>query len=985
VRTRIIVGVAIALVASVIVWMWMHRGGGATAPATNGSAAGSLRIKGPHASAEPASIAGRVTRKADGAPIAGAVVSITSANLMSVIKSDTPPIVAVTDASGSFVAPKVAPGTYVVAATAIGYLPGTAPRLWLDAGEHQTGLVLALDAGGTLVKGTVSDIGGGPVNGARVSVHKDRELDWKRADLIAMTGADGTYQMSLPDGDFTAVASHDDYTRVNHDLEVKGKPVTLDFVLTPGGVIRGVVIAKDTKQPVPHAMVAASHRSNRYDGNGMPDTTTGDDGTFTIRSLRPGVIAVSAHARGYASVAPTTVELGIGEQLDGVRVLVDRAYSISGAVVKKGTKQGVPGVLIGAFSMTSGMQGMAPDPTDADGKFEIVGVRPGSMTLFAFGEHAVPEIGKQVTIVDKDVTGVEIEMETGVKVSGRVDPPQVASLSVELAGEIGIANIFQAIKTVLVHADSDAAGNFTLENVPPGAFKIVARTTAGPNGKLPVVVGDKDVGGLVVPIEPRASIAGHVLDSNNAPVAGMTVDAETIDDERHEMVSFSGGNSMSATTGADGGFKIVGLEAGKYRLSVAGDREERMAEMIENARDDKAKKDKKKDRPEVEVAAGQEHSGVTITIEARDGVIRGQVIGSDRQPAADTWVTAYREPGKSSMPMPKEAEEAANDVRWWAGSEPVLTGPDGKFTIAKLKRGTYTVIAEGPRGSSRASKASVKTGDTITIELQPLGTLAGHVTLRGAPVTSYSIECRGPAGPVDRPVSADDGSYDLEHLAPGSYKCTVEADNGTANGTVSVPAGAATLDLALSPWASLTGRVVSMFSGQPVAKINVFTSGMGKNSMADILTGNGPTTDADGRFLIDHVGVGSGQIVLMGASAGFKPLATQPYTATDGQRTDVGTIKIVPPRNGDAGTFGMAIAPEGTTSLTVTSVKAGGPAEAAGVVVGDKITSVDGHTVAELGPMQAMTFLSSGSVGIGETATLALERGATVSITSVKW
>jgi S1-C subfamily serine protease len=66
-------------------------------------------------------------------------------------------------------------------------------------------------------------------------------------------------------------------------------------------------------------------------------------------------------------------------------------------------------------------------------------------------------------------------------------------------------------------------------------------------------------------------------------------------------------------------------------------------------------------------------------------------------------------------------------------------------------------------------------------------------------------------------------------------------------------------------------------------------------------------------------------------------------------------------------------------------VKAGGPAEAAGVVVGDKISSVDGHTVAELGIVQAMTFLSSGSIGIGETATLVLERGATVSITSVKW
>src|SRR5258706_11198208 len=140
--------------------------------------------------------------------------------------------------------------------------------------------------------------------------------------MIEMTGTDGTYQITLPDGESAAAASHDDYTHVPHDLEVKGKPVTLDFVLTPGGVIRGVVIAKDTKQPVPRAMVAASHRGRFNDGGGMPDTTTGDDGTFTIRSLRPGVIAVSAPARGDAPVAPRAVDPGRGDQVRGHRLLV---------------------------------------------------------------------------------------------------------------------------------------------------------------------------------------------------------------------------------------------------------------------------------------------------------------------------------------------------------------------------------------------------------------------------------------------------------------------------------------------------------------------------------------------------------------------------------------------------------------------------------------------------------------------------------------
>jgi S1-C subfamily serine protease len=85
----------------------------------------------------------------------------------------------------------------------------------------------------------------------------------------------------------------------------------------------------------------------------------------------------------------------------------------------------------------------------------------------------------------------------------------------------------------------------------------------------------------------------------------------------------------------------------------------------------------------------------------------------------------------------------------------------------------------------------------------------------------------------------------------------------------------------------------------------------------------------------------------------------------------------------------MAVVPDGASALSVMSVKAGGPAEAAGVVAGDKITTIDGHTVAELTPIQSALFLASGHIGIGETVSLGVQHASgdptTVSITSVKW
>ncbi len=974
-----VVVVAIAL-AVALVWKLQHRSSSKSSESGGTTARDGMHVGRAAAAATPASLSGRVTRRSDGAGIANAVVAIVTSDLMAQMISEAPPIIVVTDATGAWTASKVTPGAYLVTATATGYLPAQLPKLWLASGEQHAGVVIALDAGGTLLHGTVTDVGGGPIGGAHVAVSRSSSIDLTHAELAAVTAPDGTYQLTLADGDYDVSVTHDDYTRGDHDAQIAGKPVVVDFVLTPGGVVRGQVIARDTGKPVPNAMVSASsHR--RFEGGGTRATADAD-GAFVVRGLHSGVISISASGRGYASATPTTVQIGIGEQLEGIRVLVDHALAIRGTVVKKGQHTGIPGIRVGVFSITGGRQSMAPDPSDADGKFEIVGVRPGSYMVYAFGENTVPEIGKAVQIVDKDVNGVEIEMATGVTISGRVEPPQVASIGISLAGEVGLANMLEAMKTFAVHADSDASGAFVLHNVPTGAFKLTARTTDGHQGSTPIVVADADQNGLVVTLEARASVSGRVVDTNNAPVAGIQLDAEPTE-ERRATMEFSGGGSTGATSAADGTFKLVGLDAGKYRIVASVDRTDRVMNELD--------KGKKKDPVEVELAAGVEHTGVVVTVEARDGVIRGEVIGSDRQPAADVWVTARRERAKSTTTTvtvgggdgDSDSDDDGELFAWT--SPPVLTGADGKFSIDRLKHGTYTVIADGPRGGSRAEKAAVKTGDSITIELQPLGTLTGHVARGGAPVTEYDLTCRGPAGPIDREVAAADGAYSLEHLAPGPYDCKASSDAGTASGKVDVPAGAAQLELVLIPWASLTGVVISMFSGAPVPGLTAITSMDGK-AMVAAMTGTGPVTDATGRFDVEQVGAGSGSLMVMSAS-GFTPLATRPYTATQGQRVDLGTIKVVPPRQGDAGTLGMTVAAVDNV-LSVTAVKAGGPAEAAGVQVGDKITTIDGQAVSVLGAQQSAQFLSSGQIGVGEVVQLGLDRGgATVqaTITSIKW
>ena len=989
--------VGIAIVLAIVLIAWKACGGSSK----HSNAASHGGVKGPAIGAvqkdrkgptQPASVSGRVTRKQDGAGVAGAIVSLTPAELMAMfIKSEAPTLVAVTDANGNWTAPRVMPGAYVIAATARGYLPGEHGKLTVGSGEQKKGIDITLTMGGTIVSGTVTDVGGGPIADARISATKGEIPDLSgHSELIATSNGDGKYELTLPDGDFRLEATHDDYTSDTERIEVAGAPLTVDFSLIPGAVVRGSVVARDSGKPVPGALVRAEGGGRGRGGDNGGTTVADENGNFVLRSLPGGTLELHALARGFATQTPTIVSVGISEQVEGVRVLVDGAYSIRGTVVRKGGDKPIPGITLGAFSIAAKSFGLALEPSAEDGSFEIVGLKPASYMLFAVGEGSVPDVGKQVDVVDKDVEGVKVEMSVGATLAGRVEPPMAgATISAQLAGAVGITNMFEAAKLVLVHGETDESGAFTLKNVPAANIKLSAMAPDGHAGELAVTVAETDQSGLVIKLEARASVSGRVIDTSGKPVASARVRADSQDDKPMSF-SFGPNRSGSTTTKPDGTFKLVGLEAGKTRVHASGGDDEYT--MWTRTDDDKSKS-----QQTLDLVAGKEVAGITLTIEAHDGVIRGTVMGPDRKPAADAWVTANR---RFEMdPKMKEAmkkagvddddDEGGPPRRGWPSGPPVLTNADGQFTISKLRKGTYDLTVEGPRGASHAEKTGVKTGDSVTIQLLSLGTMTGKVTVGGKPVTVYDINCDGPSDDAEKHITADDGSYTLDRLAPGTYKCDVSGDAGTAHVTkIEVPAGPITQDFALTRWATVTGVVVNVLTKQPIAGAHAVAGGsmFGAQNFNDMLTGKSPTTDANGRFTIKRVAVGKGRVAIM-PKDGFTPLGQRDYTAAEGQTVDVGTIEVIPPREGEAGTFGFSTEVK-EKDLVVASVKAGGPAEAAGIQVGDVITSINGKTVDSLTPPIAALLLASGTPEIGQTIQLEMQRSGspvTATVTSVKW
>lgn len=864
----------------------------------------------------PAVLGGVVRRAADGSGVAGAVVTVESrafgGAFVTAPQTDEP-IDVVTDAAGAWTVPAIKPGAYVVSAAAPELLPASVD-VDVAPATARGDLVLSLEAGGATVSGLVEDIGGGAIGGARVTVRPSGLASLSSArSFAALTDADGRYRLSLPDGSWEATASQADYTDDSEDFQVRGRPVGLDFTLTPAATIRGVVVARDTGKPVPGLQVTASGgRGGRGREVGARGAALSDDrGAFVLRGAGSGALALVARGRGYASAEPTVLEVGIGEEVAGVTVLVDRAYDVSGFVVRKGTDgDGVGGVRVGLFSFGGSDVTFAAQPSADDGYFEILGINPGRYMVAALGDGVMPELGQPVPVVDRDVTDLLVTVDAGATLRGRVTPPAIAGLSIEIdMDKVGLGNLFELAKTAMVHGTSDAGGEFTLTSVPPGTLTLRAQTGDGRVGKLAVTVTAADQSGLEIPLEARGAISGRVVDPTGAAVAGVTVEARGA---ANMIMRIDDDGPSSAVTGPDGGFRVGGLDPGSVRLTVSDkDGPLTWAPGVNL------------DTTEFTIKGADEIRGVKLVVEARDGVIRGVVLDADRRPVGDAWVTARSSasPWSAEMAQMRAAAEARaggdagaapaterpppsaddeseemgddsddGDDRSWGRGRTVLTGDDGSFTISTLRRGTYRVTAEATKGATRAQATGVKTGDRVTLVLAPLAALTVSVAAAGAPVATYDLVCQG-ATTVQRSVRAADGTTRLDRLPPGRYRCTATADAGVATETSTVT-GDSRLALTLGAWSTVTGVVVDG-AGRPRAGLRIVVAGAVGDitgAMQEALTGGGIKTDAAGRFEVGRLGPGEASVMVFEDGRGFGPVVSTHVTIAAGQRHDVGTL-----------------------------------------------------------------------------------------------
>ncbi len=687
------------------------------------------------------------------------------------------------------------------------------------------------------------------------------------------------------------------------------------------GVIRGRVLVRDSGAVVPHAKVAGF-------GPGSEAAAEADEhGEFVLTGVTAGVAMIGARTRGWASATPEILGVDAGEDVTGVRILVDPAYSISGRVVRG--ELGASAVKVWAQSLAHG--GIPTQVlTDETGAFELVGLTPGSYSV-CVGGGSVLEKFEIVEVADRDVHSVRLAVRSGVAVTGRIDPPVVAQVALSVTRDTWADQMFDP-NLYRARTESDASGRFSMSNVLSGSFVIAAMAADGRRGESRISIGAEDLSGVVIELTPRRTVRGRVVDAAGAPLGGCHVRCSPMDIPVARRLARER-MTESDTTAVDGSFAIVGLDTSRYRISADYPGPSTIARTIEVDLDE------------------SDQSDVEIVMELPSSYLRGSIVDVDGAPAMGLFIWA-NQPNDDGTLVPRGHAQ---------------TDRHGRFVIERVHAGTYVLVA---RDKTRVvTEVSVSTDTDVTIQILPRCSLTVAVSRHGAPARGVSVFLH--RGTNMRIAENVDGVYAFPDLVDGEFEYVAYGPAGIATGTVRV-AAATSLQIDLGDHASVTGIAIDALTGAPLAGLHLRT-----------LEQRGNTDDA-GRFQLAQLRPGAHRISIVTKNHLSYGGDSIPYRASPGQHIDLGRIALPAPVRGEPGTFGMTLMVRDEV-LQVERITKDGPAARAGIVVGDEVVVVARHRIPDLGAARAKKLLASDNVPIGQTLTIVLANGRSIELTSVVW
>lgn len=974
-RTGLLIGV-VAIAAAVLVWRCHGGNGSSTGTASQPGSAAVMAAGGERSTArsvprpDPASIAratiaGTITRDETKAPLGGARVCARGESRDfpdELLRAATCVTAA---ANGTYLIDGLLPAQYAVSASAKTYRPeqfhpgGDRHVLAFPvrAGEHKTSVDLALRGGGVEVRGTVSDLTGGPIANARVTSGAPI--------VVAETDAKGAFSMWVSKGLQSLDASADGYADGNEYLYAPGK---VEILLTPESSLSGTVVDAKTGAPVAGARVTLG------DWSEGEATFSDDEGKFRIDRITPGrQTAVAKTDRGFGRAEGSTL-VGLGQHVDGVVVKLFPAARLEAHIVIAGSDPKRPCEHPRASLHEEAAQRWIELRKEPDGLLWADGVLPGDYKPeIGCDGYQTRETYDNISIADADVKSVVWEVDAGATITGVVrtktgETVEDAYVYARSTGGAGRA------KTNWGNDQTSRAGTYELTGLKAGAYKIEVTSTQGlaPKDGYPVeiVAGATIQKDLV--LDDVGTLSGTVVDANGAPVANIDISTRLLTGGR---ASWGGDHS----TDEAGAFSIEGMRPGDYRV------------MAQRGWSDTLRKpgttDDAKQGERVTVRANQVAT-VKLVVEAQTGVIKGVVIDSSGAPVGDAFVSAARESDAAGAQRTN-----VQDTRWQWQVKPVITAVDGTFVVDKLSPGTYTMRAFR-KGGGEAIAEHIEVGAIdAKLKIKPTGSIEGIAMGPNGPPDELSITVNDPVTGLWRSEDffKTDGRFAIRDLPKGHFRITAESAGINVLVELDLAEGEAKKGVALEleKLLTLTGKLFELGTAKPVPGIHMSAS-LAEGGGWSFSSADESITDESGAFTIANAP--KGRVMIRGMpkdwrDSDYAMLQIIKVITPTGPITDLGTLSIIRKRvkQGDpVGELGVNFAeqppetPPDKQEFKVSWIDPAGPAAKTQLVVGDLVTSIDGSDITGANAVTAYTLWRAAP---GTKLSLGLARGATVVVT----
>ncbi|HEY4575335.1 MAG TPA: carboxypeptidase regulatory-like domain-containing protein, partial [Thermoanaerobaculia bacterium] len=702
-----------------------------------------------------------------------------------------------------------------------------------EAGAQAPELRIVLRAGRTAF-GVVVDAGRRPLAGAQATLQPAAPADpmariraaREKPERYAAvpTGADGRFELrDLPAGTFDLTLRGRGFAPLTMPAlvipEGKGTTDLGTVALVPGAALHGLVVDAQGN-PVEGAEVRAKAPQRELfpappaRDPGPADALSGADGAFVLEDRSPGEsldLTVSHPGYGPASApgvavpreAPVRIVLQAAARVSGrtvdaegkpvagasISVSEEEAESLGGQVLQRWTGRVHDGV------------------TDDEGGFAFDGVSPGPIAVYAQAPHRQRAELKNLEVKPgQDLAGLEVVLPPGAAVEGRVLSPEGRPVP---GAEVSVLEPSQNdFSFSSLRATTDGDGQYRIEGIPPGKRTLEARAE-GYRRAVRDVEASARTATADFNLERGLEVSGRVVDDGGNPVPGA-------------RLRLMAGRSISAEapqalSGADGAFRLTGLQDGTYTLRVS-----------------KAGYTAADLRGQTVTLAGASVSGLEVRLSG-GGTITGRLTGLEFS--------------------------QLSRVRVWAQSEfnSGQVDPEGTYRISHLPPDDWTVTAVVPDTPLHAEgHVKLEPGvPEVRLDLNFGGghTLAGVVLSNGEPLAGASLLLsRRQTVTQQSAVSDHEGSFRFGGLEDGAYGLDVTTPKGARHHESVELAGDQTIRVELRT-ASLAGRVIDAEDSSPVAGAAITLASLRPEDLpapfSDV------TTDAHGAFRLPEVGDGT--------------------------------------------------------------------------------------------------------------------------------